>query len=139
MKNGEARRSRIIRSGTKQLRDGGGEVLQHGTMHGLVPASEEFRLGKWRGLRTGYAGKAVRQGSRFDSPRQGGPAQCAGSRTRIDLAGMQCHRDQRQAAEHHIYADQQPESPSRGAGQACENDSGQDQGVVSRSISFQAT
>src|SRR6202023_4084965 len=50
-----------------------------------------------------------------------------GSRTRIDLSGMQRHRDQRRAAEHHIDADQQPDSPGGGARQACENDSGQDQ------------
>ena len=50
-----------------------------------------------------------------------------GSRTWIDLAGMQRHRDERRAAEHHIDTDQQPDRPGCGAGQACENDSGQDQ------------
>lgn len=40
---------------------------------------------------------------------------------------MQRHRDQRRAAKHHVDADEQAESPGRGAGQAGENDGGQDQ------------
>ena len=42
------------------------------------------------------------------------------------LAGMQRHRYQGRAAEHHIDADKQPDRPGYRFGQACDNDCGQD-------------